>query len=94
MTLSIPSVVITGTDVKRCTYDLSFDEDGRLVHVDEVVAGDITADILSFLHLSDTPASYASSGGDYVKVNSTPDALEFVAATDSADGSGGAHTHE
>jgi len=78
LTLSIPSIVVTSTEVKRCTYDLSFDEDGRLTHVDEVESGDIDDDILSFLHLNDTPATYAGAGSDTVKVNATPDALEFV----------------
>ena len=33
-----------------------------------------------FLTLSDTPSSYTGQGGKYIKVNSTPDGLEFVDA--------------
>ena len=33
-----------------------------------------------FLTLSDTPSSYTGQGGKYIKVNSTPNGLEFVDA--------------
>lgn len=34
-----------------------------------------------FLDLTDTPSSYSGEGGKYVRVNATPDALEFVVPT-------------
>lgn len=50
---------------------------------------DITGE--SFLDLSDTPGSYAGSGGYLLRVNATPDAVEFVdGSTLFADAS---HTH-
>lgn len=38
-----------------------------------------TGGVTSFLGLSDTPSTYSGSGGYFVVVNSTPNALEFVA---------------
>lgn len=35
----------------------------------------------TFLKLGDTPSSYSGEGGKYVRVNSTPDGLEFVIPT-------------
>jgi hypothetical protein len=40
-----------------------------------------TAGATTFLALTDTPASYATFGGQYVKVNAGATALEFTAAT-------------
>jgi hypothetical protein len=45
--------------------------------------------VSTFLELTDTPASYAGSGGDFVAVNAGATALEFVAAP--SGGGGGLH---
>lgn len=46
-------------------------------YVDDALGG-----VDEFTELTDTPADYAGAGGYLVAVNSTPDALEFVAITD------------
>lgn len=38
----------------------------------------------TFLGLTDTPSSYSGVGGQFVRVNSTPDALEFVSLSSAA----------
>ena len=92
--LTIPSLQLVSGQVDLVEFELWFDTDGHLIAVPEVIAGDITEDALSYLDLKDTPATFGSAGGHYAKVNSGETAIEFVATTDSADGSGGAHTHE
>lgn len=42
----------------------------------------------TFLELTDTPASYAGAGGDYVAVKAGEDGLEFVAPSSSPDSDG------
>jgi len=42
----------------------------------------VTGGVSGFIGLSDTPASYAGSAGYFLRVNATPDAVEFRSPTD------------
>lgn len=63
---------ITGTEA----YYLAVDSFGNIIEATIPGAGATT-----FLGLTDTPSSYSGSGNYFVRVNSTPDQLEFVAAS-------------
>jgi len=71
--------------------DIGTPVSGDLLAIEDITDGSIKKVLFSaftgtnFLALTDTPSSYAGAGGNFVKVNSTPDALEFVASIDISD---------
>jgi hypothetical protein len=71
-------VNVSGDGDDTITFGLSAGTDGQLV---KTVAGVPSWAFAAFLELSDTPSVYTGAANYKVRVNSTPDGLEFVEDT-------------